>query len=111
MISNQSKIRVRGQRLIPSTFIQPTSTDKEKVENGSKKRAKISLSDFLDKKLQKMESIVKIYGNKQEQERKKYHSKQLAICPGKKQNSRPKIKIHNGKKPSFICKEASVQKS
>nr|GEY41811.1 hypothetical protein [Tanacetum cinerariifolium] len=62
MNSNQSKIRVRGQRLIPSTFIQPTSIDnhqlsdcREKVESGNanKKRSKISLSDFLDRKLQK----------------------------------------------------------
>nr|GEU71836.1 hypothetical protein [Tanacetum cinerariifolium] len=55
MSCNQSKIRVRGQRLIPSTFIQQTSTDnhKEKLASGSKKRSKISLSDFLDRKLQK----------------------------------------------------------
>lgn len=74
MSSNHSSIRVRGQRLIPLTFIQRTSTDDDqssdrrgKLEDGrpSKKRPKISLSDFLDRKLQKTSDPSKLVQGKE----------------------------------------------
>ncbi|KVH90958.1 uncharacterized protein LOC112522251 [Cynara cardunculus var. scolymus] len=75
MSYNHSRIRVRGQRSIPSTFINRTSTDdqlndgRESLENvsGSKKRAKISLSDFLDRKLQKTSDPSKLVQGKERQ--------------------------------------------
>ncbi|XP_076938611.1 uncharacterized protein LOC143606870, partial [Bidens hawaiensis] len=59
--NNGLRIRVRGQQSILSTFIHRTSAnddDQERVENErTKKRPKnISLSDFLDRRLQQKSS-------------------------------------------------------
>ncbi|XP_076882906.1 uncharacterized protein LOC143531512 [Bidens hawaiensis] len=59
--NNGSRIRVRGQQSILSTFIHRTSAngdDQERVENErtKKRQKKTSLSDFLDRKLKQKTS-------------------------------------------------------
>ncbi|KAL7594540.1 uncharacterized protein LOC111912050 [Lactuca sativa] len=74
MSSNHPSIRVRGQLSIPSTFIHRTSTEDDqsgdsrgKMKDGqqSKKRPKISLSAFLDRKLQKTSDSSKLVQGKE----------------------------------------------
>ncbi|KAL4591114.1 hypothetical protein LXL04_004063 [Taraxacum kok-saghyz] len=74
MSSNHSSLRVRGQRLIPSTFIHRASTEDDqssdsrgKMADGqsNKKRPKISLSDFLNRKLQKTSHPSKLIQGKE----------------------------------------------
>ncbi|KAJ9555650.1 hypothetical protein OSB04_010264 [Centaurea solstitialis] len=73
MSSNRPWIRARGQRSIPSTFIINRTSIDEQLSDGredsenAKKRSKISLSDFLDRKLQKTSDPSKLVQGKERQ--------------------------------------------